>query len=147
MRGELALVLGDYAEARESSSGLRDLGTPADSIVLGLAEATEGLGRVDDALTILDPQLPLTEAIRCIGRFERRRWLESSASTRRSARSYQGSEPATAELVRRSRGRPLRSRAMIPRPPKRCWIGQPSRIPTMRVSSARAASCSLGPTD
>lgn len=54
MRGELALVLGEYDEAARELERARALGAPFDSIVLGLAEATAGLGRAEEALAILD---------------------------------------------------------------------------------------------
>lgn len=54
LRGELALVLGDYAEAVQELERARELGAPFDSIVLSLADATTGLGRADEALAMLD---------------------------------------------------------------------------------------------
>ena len=54
LRGELALALGDYVEAQQELERARELGAPSDSIVLGLADATTGLGRAADALAILD---------------------------------------------------------------------------------------------
>ena len=54
LRGELALLLGDYGEAERELGRARDLGTPSDSVALGLAEAAKGLGRAEEALAILD---------------------------------------------------------------------------------------------
>jgi putative PEP-CTERM system TPR-repeat lipoprotein len=54
LRGELALVLGEYAEAAQELERARVLGAPFDSIVLGLADATASLGRADEALALLD---------------------------------------------------------------------------------------------
>jgi len=54
LRGELALVLGDYVEAAQELERAQALGAPLDSITLNLADAKTGLGKPDEALATLD---------------------------------------------------------------------------------------------
>lgn len=54
LRGELSLVLGDYAEAAQDFDRARALGASSDSTMIGLADATAVLGRPDEALAMLD---------------------------------------------------------------------------------------------
>ncbi|MEQ9563787.1 MAG: PEP-CTERM system TPR-repeat protein PrsT [Woeseiaceae bacterium] len=53
LRGDIALLLGDYASAVTEFKLADELGAPRDSIALRLAEAYVGNGRVDDALELL----------------------------------------------------------------------------------------------
>ena len=54
LRGELALVLGDYAAAADELDRARALGVPLESIALGLADAQTTVGQWERALATLD---------------------------------------------------------------------------------------------
>ncbi len=54
LRGDIALLLGDYANAATEFDRARELGAPLDSITLRLAEVRVGQGLVDEALELLD---------------------------------------------------------------------------------------------
>ena len=54
LRGDLALVTGDYPSAAAELDRARALGAPLDSIALGLADAWTVLGRSEEALALLD---------------------------------------------------------------------------------------------
>lgn len=54
LRGDIALLLGDYANAASEFNYAYELGAPRDSIALRLAEAYVGQGQVDDAMKLLD---------------------------------------------------------------------------------------------
>ncbi|HEX7081032.1 MAG TPA: XrtA/PEP-CTERM system TPR-repeat protein PrsT, partial [Gammaproteobacteria bacterium] len=58
LRGELALLLGDYAGAAEELDRARMLGAALDTVALGLAEAWTALQRPERALEILDAAAP-----------------------------------------------------------------------------------------
>jgi putative PEP-CTERM system TPR-repeat lipoprotein len=54
LRGELSVLLGDYAVAADELERARSLGVPLDSIALHLAEARTVVGQPQDALELLD---------------------------------------------------------------------------------------------
>lgn len=54
LRGDIALLLGDYPSAASEFNYAYELGAPRDSIALRLAEAYLGQGHIDDALELLD---------------------------------------------------------------------------------------------
>jgi putative PEP-CTERM system TPR-repeat lipoprotein len=54
LRGELALLLGEYANAADEFERAEALGAPRETIALGLAEAWTVLGEADRALELLD---------------------------------------------------------------------------------------------
>ncbi len=58
LRGDIALLLGDYANAATEFVRASELGAPRDSIALRLAEAHVGQGQIDEALELLDAAEP-----------------------------------------------------------------------------------------
>ncbi len=58
LRGDIALLLGDYTNASAEFNYAWELGAPSDSIALRLAEAHVGLGQIDEALELLDAAEP-----------------------------------------------------------------------------------------
>jgi putative PEP-CTERM system TPR-repeat lipoprotein len=54
MRGELALLTGEYAAAAGELERARELGAPVDSLAVNLADAWTAVGRHDQALSLLD---------------------------------------------------------------------------------------------
>lgn len=54
LRGELGLLTGNYALAADDFERALELGTPLESVALGLAEALTATGRVQRALEVLD---------------------------------------------------------------------------------------------
>lgn len=54
LRGELALLMGDYAGAAAELERAQQLGTSVESLAVGLAEAWTILGRTEEALSLLD---------------------------------------------------------------------------------------------
>ena len=58
LRGDIALLLGDYAYATTEFVHARELGAPRDSIALRLAEAHVAQGQLDEALELLDAAEP-----------------------------------------------------------------------------------------
>jgi len=58
LRGDIALVLGDYGSAAAEFIRARDLGAPIDSIALKLAEAYVAQGQIDAALELLHKTEP-----------------------------------------------------------------------------------------
>ena len=54
LRGELALLTGDYESAAGDLERARALGAPVDSFAVSLADALTAVGRADEALPLLD---------------------------------------------------------------------------------------------
>ena len=58
LRGDLALLLGDYINAAAEYDRARELGAPLEAIALGLIEARVGQGQIDEALAFMDEAAP-----------------------------------------------------------------------------------------
>jgi putative PEP-CTERM system TPR-repeat lipoprotein len=54
LRGELALLIGDYTSAADELERARSLGSSVDSLAVSLADAWTNVGRFDEALALLD---------------------------------------------------------------------------------------------